>query len=98
MEQAPKMEGRQMGMLLGPKKKSNTQKALQKQCFLYPYHNEKDDLIFSVQFYLRQLLYLLKRNSILEFYVFLVLEISSPLLKHAITQDAVMITMNRKIE
>ncbi len=35
VEQAPKMEGRQMGMLLGPKKKVVTlKKALQKQCFL----------------------------------------------------------------
>lgn len=59
---------------------------------------KKDDLIFSVQFYLRQLLYLLKEIQFLNFMYFLVLEISSSLLKHAITQDAVMITMNRKIE
>ncbi|RZH10972.1 hypothetical protein EXE02_11165 [Acinetobacter pittii] len=59
---------------------------------------KKDDLIFSVQFYLRQLLYLLKEIQFLNFMYFLVLEISLSLLKHAITQDAVMITMNRKIE
>ncbi|AMO41689.1 hypothetical protein A0J50_14310 [Acinetobacter sp. DUT-2] len=81
------------------KRKSNTQKKhCKSSAFLYLHHNKKDDLIFSVQFYLRQLLYLLKEIQFLNFMYFLVLEISSSLLKHAITQDAVMITMNRKIE
>lgn len=35
VEQAPKMEGRQMGMLLGPKRKSNTQKSTAKAVLFY---------------------------------------------------------------
>jgi len=53
------------------KRKSNTQKKhCKSSAFLYPYHNKKDDLIFSVQFSLIQLLYLLKEIQFLNFMYF----------------------------